>query len=149
VGGFDPDLPRATGAGTGDEVGTLTDLGLSSHDGFDRVVLELEGPDVPAWEVRYVPRAVGDPHGETVDVDGEAVLQVLLRPVAHPDDGATAYAGPARVSRAGTTAVAQVVISTFFDGELQAFIGVRDERRPFRAYGMTDPARLVIEVAHT
>lgn len=145
-GDFDPDLPRASGAGTGEEVGTLADVALSSHDGFDRVVLELEGPDVPTWQVRYVARALGDPSGEPVAVDGDAVLQVLLDPVAYPESGTAPYEGPRRISRTGTTAVAQVVLSTFFEGELQVFVGVTDEPRPFRVYGMTDPARVVIEV---
>lgn len=135
-----------TGQGTGEDVGTLVDLEVSAHTGFDRVVLELDGPDVPGWRVQYVDRAIGDPGGVPVDVAGAAVLQVLLDSVGYPEDGVDPYTGPSTVTGLGTLAVQEVVFSSIFEGELQAFVGVGGKERDFRVYGMTDPARVVIEV---
>lgn len=143
---FVADTSDDTGEGTGTDVGSLVDIRVGAHDGFDRVVLELDGPDVPAWDVGYVDRALGDPSGIVVDVDGDAVLQVLLHPVAYPEFGEDPYDGPQKVSAAATDVVAEAVLSSIFEGELQLFVGVNGGRQPFRVYGMSDPSRIVIEV---
>jgi hypothetical protein len=137
----------ATGESTGGDIGTLADIRLGNHGDVDRVVIELEGPGVPGWHVGYVAEPIGDPSGIRVDVDGAAVLQVLLDPVGYPEDGKSPYRGPQTVSVSDTAVVREAVLSSIFEGELQLFVGL-SERRPFRVYGMTNPARVVIEVAH-
>jgi hypothetical protein len=138
-----------TGEGTGPDVGTMADLRLGAHDTFDRVVIQLDGPDIPGWDVGYVDHAIGDPSGAAVDVAGDAVLQVLIHPVAYPEDGTNPYAGPPTVRISGTEAIDEVVMSSIFEGQLQAFIGVRGGHRSFRVYGMSDPSRVVIEVVRS
>ncbi|MCB2174768.1 MAG: hypothetical protein KQH57_03100 [Actinomycetales bacterium] len=137
---------RESGDGTGDEVGTLVDMRLGAHGTFDRVVLQLDGPDIPGWDVQYVDTPIGDPSGTVVDVSGDAVLQVLLHPVAYPEDGHDPYDGPPTVRISGTDSVDEVVLSSIFEGQLQAFVGVHGGRQSFRVYGMSDPSRVVIEV---
>lgn len=143
---FPGSVERATGEGTGDEVGTLVDLRLGAHGTFDRVVLQLDGPDIPGWDVEYVDSPIGDPSGSVVEVSGDAVIQVLLHPVAYPEDGRDPYDGPPTVRISGTDSVDEVVLSSIFEGQLQAFIGVHGGRQSFRVYGMSDPSRVVIEV---
>ncbi len=145
---FYANTDRDTGEGTGADVGTLTDIRLGGHDGFDRVVFELNGPDVPSWDVRYVEQAVADGSGLPVAVAGDAILEVTLYPVAYPMDGTDPYTGPQVVAVAATERVTQVVFNGMYEGYLQAFIGVDGGEQPFRAYEMTDPARVVIEVRH-
>lgn len=143
---FPSGVERESGDGTGDQVGTLVDMRLGAHGSFDRVVLQLDGPDIPGWDVQYVDSPIGDPSGTVVDVSGDAVLQVLLHPVAYPEDGHDPYDGPSTVRISGTEAVDEVVLSSIFEGQLQAFVGVHGGRQPFRVYGMSDPSRVVIEV---
>lgn len=142
VANTDPD----TGEATGGSPGTLVDLRVGAHDGFDRVVLELNGPGLPGWNVRYVDAAVGDASGLRIDVEGDAILEVTLFPVAYPQDGTDFYDGPDVVSVAGTEVVTEAVFSSLFEGYLQAFVGVDGGQHPFRAYSLTDPARIVVEV---
>lgn len=134
------------GEGTGSDVGSLVDVRVGAQDGFDRVVVELDGPDIPAWDVGYVDQALGDPSGIVVDVAGDSVIQVLLHPVAYPEAGADPYDGPQKVASAGTTSVTEAVLSSIFEGELQLFVGVQGGSQPYRVYGMSDPARIVVEV---
>ena len=122
------------------------DMRLGAQGTFDRVVLQLDGPDIPGWDVQYVDTPIGDPSGAAVDVSGDAVLQVLLHPVAYPEDGQDPYDGPPTVRISGTESVDEVVLSSIFEGQLQAFVGVHGGRQPFRVYGMSDPSRVVIEV---
>lgn len=137
-----------TGDATGGSVGTLTDIRMGGHEGFDRVVFEFNGPGVPSWNVRYVAEALGDASGLPVDVDGDAILEVTLFPVAYPMDGTDPYTGPSVIAVAGTEQVTEVVNNSIFEGYLQAFIGVDDGEQPFRAYSLNDPARIVVEVQH-
>ncbi|MGN8246062.1 AMIN-like domain-containing (lipo)protein [Cellulomonas soli] len=143
---FPADTAPDTGDAAGGPAGTLVDLRVGAHDGYDRVVLELDGPGTPGWTVRYVVQAVGDGSGEPVEVAGDAVLEVTLMPVALPTEGTNPYDGPRTIRAAGTTAVTEVVWSSLFEGYLQVFIGVDGGQRPFRAYALDDPARIVVDV---
>jgi hypothetical protein len=135
-----------TGEAEGGAVGTLTDIRLGGHEGFDRVVFELTGPGTPAWNVRYVDEAVQDASGQLVEVDGDAILEVTLIGVAIPEEGQAFYDGPDVLEVAGTEQVEQVIYTSLFEGYLQAFIGVDDGEQPFRVYRLEDPARVVVEV---
>jgi hypothetical protein len=145
---FAANTDNDTGEASGRRVGTLVDIRVGAHGGFDRVVFEFEGPDQPGWKVGYVAKAIGDPSGTVVDVNGSAVLQVLIQPVAYPEDGDTPYEGPHHVSVTGTEAVTETVLSSIFEGEFQAFIGTHGTR-PFRVYALSEPARVVVEVQTT
>jgi hypothetical protein len=142
---FVADTARDTGEAAGGDVGTLTDLRVGAHDGYDRVVLELDGPGTPAWDVRYVAEPLGDASGLPVAVEGDAALEVTLHPVAVPVEGAEP--GPATVRGSGTAVVVEAVRSSLFEGYLQVFVGVHGGQHPFRAYALTDPARIVVDVS--
>ncbi len=135
-----------TGAASGDDVGTLSDLRLGAHPGYDRVVLEFNGPATPSWHVRYVDRAIADGSGFVIPVDGGAILEITCFPVAVPYDGRDPYTGPATLRAAGTTAIVEVTWWSIFEGDLQAFVGVSGGEHPFRAFALSDPARIVVDV---
>ncbi|WP_372593770.1 hypothetical protein [Actinotalea sp.] len=140
-----PDTGEMTGDPSAEEIGTLADLRVGAHDGYDRVVFELTGPSTPGWDVRYVPEAIGDPSGLPVAVPGDAILEVTLFSVMYPE-GVGSYQGPSIIRAAGTTAVTEVNWTSLFEGYLQAFIGVSGGEHPFRAFALTDPARIVVDV---
>lgn len=146
---FPADTEPDTGEAAGGEVGTLTDIRLGGHEGFDRVVFELTGPGTPSWNVRYVDEAIQDASGMAVDVDGDAVLEVTLFNVSIPEPDERFYDGPDTIRADGTEQVEEVVYTSLFEGYLQTFIGVDDGEQPFRAYSLDDPARIVIEVQDT
>ena len=129
----------------------LTDLRLGSHDGFDRVVLEYRGEGAPGWEVGYVDEAISDGIGEPVAVGGNAILQVRTMGVRYPEESdADAFRGdpgPIRVTAAGTVSVVEVVYDHVFEGYGMTFVGV-ESAAGFRVYRLTDPTRIVVEIAH-
>ncbi|WP_372593771.1 hypothetical protein [Actinotalea sp.] len=136
-----PDIGEATGP----DVGTLSDLRIGAHQGFDRLVLEFDGPDTPRWHVRYVDSAVADGSGFVLPVDGGAILEITCFPVSLPFDGRDPYDGPSSLRVAGTRAIVELSWWSIYEGDLQAFVGV-DREHPFRAYALHDPARIVIDV---
>ena len=116
-------------------------------DGFDRVVLDLEGTGSPGWSVQYVDAATDDGSGDPVPVDGDGVLQVRLSGMAMPgeDPAITEYDG-ATIDPEGTEAVDEVVYRFWFEGYTTAFVGVDEPGLPFRVFALEDPARVVVDV---
>jgi len=146
-----PEFPADTGADTaeasGDSAVTVSHIRIGGHDGFDRVVLEVAGTGTPGWDVRYVDAATSQGSGEPVPVDGDAVLQVTVTGAGYPyATGVEEFAGPA-LTGAGTSSITEVVYDATFEGTAVAFVGTAAEV-PFRVYALSNPTRIVVEVAH-
>jgi hypothetical protein len=130
-----------------DSHGTVRDLRLGRHDGFDRVVLEVGGTGTPGWDVRYVDAASSQGKGDAVEVAGNAILQVTLTGMGYPyDTGVDEFAGPDPLTAAGTEVVTEVAFDATFEGTTVAFVGTT-ARTPFRVYVLENPVRVVLEVA--
>lgn len=144
-------LPAFAPAGTPQSVepsGDLllpVDLRVGDHEGYDRVVVELTGDGVPGWQTEYVSEAVEDGRGEIVDVDGEAILSVHVSGTRYPDEGEDHYVpqGPLE----GPDIIEEVHYLGTFEGLTQIFIGVDDGAADYRVFTLTDPVRLVIDIA--
>jgi hypothetical protein len=141
----EPDMADASA----DARTTVRNIRIGGHDGFDRVVFEVGGTGTPGWDVRYVEQASSQGSGAPIDVAGDAILQVTLTGVGYPyDTGVDEYAGPDPLAASGTEAVTEVAFDGTFEGTTVAFVGTSGQR-PFRVYSLQDPARVVLEVAHT
>jgi hypothetical protein len=139
----DPD----TGSPSSDALVTVTDIRIGRHDGFDRVVFEVDGTGAPGWEVRYVDDPASQGSGDPVEVEGAAVLQVTLTGIGLPHDtGVDEWSGPDPLSIPETETVTEVVWDASFEGQSVAFVGT-GAQTPFRVYLLESPARVVLEVA--
>ncbi|WP_324651341.1 hypothetical protein [Georgenia sp. H159] len=121
------------------------DMRVGDHEGYDRVVLELTGDGVPGWQTEYVTEAVEDGRGETIDVDGDAILSVYVSGTRYPDEGEDHYAPQGPVE--GSDVVEEVHYVGTFEGLTQLFIGVDGGEADYRVFTLADPARLVIDIA--
>lgn len=145
------DLADFTAPGTeltaeGDASGyVVTDVRTGTHEGYDRVVYQLEGGQgVPGYRVGYVDRAVEDPSDEVREVDGDAVLQVWVIGTTYPmETGPQEFAQDLRPADGD---VEHVVRPLTFEAMTQSFVGVDDAPRPFRVTVLADPARVVVDV---
>ena len=149
-----PPFPATTrpddgGLGSGNGL-TLTGVRVGRQEGFDRVVFDLGGTGTPGWRVEYVARPRQDGSGDPVELEGDVFLQVVLRGIGMPFDTGIDQYGDAstRVSGAGTQGIAQVAPGASFEGDQQAFIGLDGSRRAFRAFALSNPTRVVVDVAH-
>ena len=128
---------------------TVTDIRVGRHDGFDRVVYELDGEGSPGWRVGYVDAADQDGRGRVLPVSGAGVLEVRIDGSAYPfDTGIEPFAGPAPVPGVPDGAVVEVTDALVFEGVAQSFVGVSSGDRPFAVTALSDPARVVVDVAH-
>lgn len=137
---------------TGQRISLLTAVEAGRHEGFDRVVWTFDG-DVPAYRVAYVERPITeDGSGAPIEVRGDATLQIILTPASGTDlsgeDVRTVYEGPDRIdgSASGTAVVEEVVLTGDFEATLSWVIGL-DRQAPFAVTELSDPTRVVIDIA--
>jgi hypothetical protein len=120
---------------------TITAVTVGRHAGFDRVVLTAS-TGIPSWDVRYVPQVVRDGSGIPVPLRGAADIQVVVQ--------GTDWLGHPSVQRdlaPGFAALRQVTGAGEFEAVLTYGIG-QAGRSGFRAFTLTGPDRLVIDVRH-
>ncbi|MGK8555418.1 AMIN-like domain-containing (lipo)protein [Nocardia gipuzkoensis] len=142
------DASPKQGTASADAALTVTDIRLGRQPGFDRVVYDLGGVGTPGWLVRYTDRAVQDGSGNRVDVAGRSILEVRILGSAYPfDSGVTPYSGPDPAVDPAVAGVAGVYRTTVFEGATQSFIGVQADRPPFTVTTLSNPTRLVVDIA--
>ena len=143
----DPSFPTDTEAdggpaqpgqdGEGDAM-RVEGVRYTTENGYVRLVVTLSGSGVPEWTVGYSEATT--PGGGPADVAGDAFLRLQLRTGTAPDGRSTTNIstspGP----------IAQVKTTGFFEGTEEVLVGVRGGERPFRAFALTDPGRIVIDV---
>ena len=119
----------------------LTGSRAATHEGFTRVVLELSGKGTPGvWRAAWTDEAVEQGRGLPIDVEGEAVLDLVI-------DGtpmtATENPYPSGMhTRAGDL---DVVSDGTFEDNTHVVIGAPAARQ-FQIGFLSDPVRMVIDV---
>jgi hypothetical protein len=116
----------------------VSGIRLSSQQGYTRLVIDLSSHGVPAWTARYT--EASGPGGGPVEIEGKAFLRVAVQTGAEPGNqgqsGTKASPGP----------VAEAKTTGSFEGSEEVLVGMREGETPFRAFALTDPGRIVIDV---
>jgi hypothetical protein len=143
---FPADTAPDTSAASAGAFLSPVNLRFGVHDGYDRVVLDLEGTGQPGWVSQYVtePRAEGS--GSVISLAGTAYLQTTVKGVTYPTEpGAKPYIGPQRFSPASAGVVKEVVYGDVFEGQAEVYIGLAS-KQPFRVFLLENPTRIVIDI---
>jgi len=138
------DEPTAAAVSPATVVGVRT----AAHEGFDRVTIELAGSS-PGYRASWrttPPRHCGS--GAPVKMAGHAWLEVRLDPAqAHDAQGrVTLEARPQ--AQPGLTALQALEMTCDFEGVVSWALGA-PRALPFRVMPLSDPARIVVDVAHS
>ena len=146
-------FPATTGPDTADASAdaalVVTGIRTAVHDGFDRVVFDLGGSGTPGWRVTYVDVATDDPADSALDIAGDGTLQVTIVGTVMPGSSAVApWSGANPVLTPGDPVLREVNLRGWFEGQDLAFLGLDAPGHPFRAFVLTDPTRLVVDVRH-
>lgn len=125
----------------------LVDVRIGRHDeGYDRIVFEFDGGQLPSWEAKYVPQPVACASGKNVVLGGVAALEVVFTSAqAHDEQGELTIPGTDLTP--DYPAIVQAVQSCDFEGIVTWDVGTNDDL-PFRAFEMTNPTRLVVDIEH-
>ncbi|GAB2463353.1 AMIN-like domain-containing (lipo)protein [Xylanimonas ulmi] len=130
----------------------LTPIGAhaETHDGVDRLVLDLTGTGAPGWSVEHVETATDEESGYRVDVAADQYVLLRLAGMAPPIDenGQSTQLDP-QVLDVGGPALGQVAIRPWFGGVVNVFLGVRGDADPAITVAFDAAAlRLTVDVAH-
>jgi hypothetical protein len=125
---------------------TVTDVRFGAHDGFDRVVFDVAGSGTPGWAVEYVDGATAEGTGDPIDLAGPAHLRVVVTGVSYPYESGVEERARGAVTGAAASAVTGVWYDGTFEGQALAYLGTTAEQ-PFRVYALSNPTRVVVEVA--
>ncbi|RVW10367.1 hypothetical protein EGT67_04085 [Prescottella agglutinans] len=139
---------QQTSAASPDAALTITDIRVGKHDGFDRVVYEFGGTGTPGWRADIVSTATQQGSGNPLAVAGEGILQVLVDGSSMPFmTNVEPYSGPNPLEVENPVVVTEVRDAGIFEGTDQTLIGLTDRDVSYRVYTLTEPTRLVVDVA--
>ncbi len=132
---------QAGGAG-GAAVTAVTAVRAGAQTGYDRFVIELNGP-VPRYEVRPQDGATftEDASGRQVVLDGSSGLLVRLWGTS----SFGTYSGPTDLKPAGTATLREARQVGDFEGVVSWGLGL-SHASCFRVLTLTGPARLVVDI---
>jgi hypothetical protein len=124
---------------------TQTDVRVGEHDGYDRMVFEFAGDDLPGYRIKYVASAAQCGSGMNVPLQGSAILEVSFNnTVAHDLSGPTVVnSNPTP----GFPTLKEIEGICDFEGIVQWAAGM-SSMQPFRVFELSGPTRLVIDVKH-
>ncbi len=122
----------------------LSNAAAGCHQTFDRFVVRARFA-TPGYDVRYVPRIVADPSGRPVSLLGAERIRIRLNLAAgHDNRGRNLLAGTLTPRCPN---LLQVKKAGDFEGTVSFGLGVK-RMTGFRVFRLTNPTRVVIDVAH-
>ncbi|MBV9801532.1 MAG: hypothetical protein JO130_00015 [Solirubrobacterales bacterium] len=122
----------------------LYDATVGCHPTFDRFVIRARY-SVPGYDVRYVGRIVAAPSGRPVSLLGTKRIRVAFNLAGgHNNVGTNLLAG---ILTPRCPNLVQVKETGDYEGTVSFGLGVR-RMSGFRVFELTNPTRVVIDVAH-
>jgi hypothetical protein len=129
--------------GSGGQV-QLSDNRTGCHATFDRFTFDARF-GTPSYDVRYVRKIVEDGSGNTVHLLGRKRIRVVIRDARGHTQGGTNLLHNTITPRCPN--LRQVKVAGDFEGIVTFGLGLR-HKTGFRVFRLTNPKRVVIDVAH-
>ncbi len=141
--------PTEVVAGTGTDPFpvVLQAVRTAGHAGYDRVVFEFSGEQLPGYTVSYTDQPVRRcGSGREVPLAGEGRLVVQLRPAqAHDATGNVTVAE--RERSPGLAVLRELTLICDFEALVEWAVGLPAPAR-YRVWELSGPPRLVVDLAH-
>ena len=125
----------------------LADVRAGRHEGFDRIVFEFRGADLPGYHIEYIDKPVRScGSGEVVRLAGDGWLQVRFEPAnAHTEDGKPTLTFREIAPMLPT--VLEVKSTCDFEAQVEWVAGVSSPNH-YRVLELKSPTRLVVDIKH-
>ncbi len=124
----------------------LREIRTAEQNGFDRVVFEFDGPEVPSYNVGYVDKPIQCGSGDFAQVAGDGWLQVRFNSAnAHTEAGQPTIAD--RERRLSLPILKELEITCDFEAEVAVVLGVASPNR-YRVLNLSNPTRVVVDIKH-
>jgi hypothetical protein len=116
------------------------------HPGYDRVVFQFEGAEVPGYRIEYVREiTLGETDDQYLTLEGGALVQATFQGSATEDYRPGTQTVPDRLTP-GLAQVRQIGLAEDWEGVVRLGIGL-DHRAGFRVLELHDPPRVVVDFA--
>jgi hypothetical protein len=124
-----------------------TEVRAARNEGFDRVVLEFAGDELPSYAIEYIDRPVRQcGSGHVVPMAGDGWLSIRLEPArAHDEEGRATIED--RELRTDLPILLELTITCDFEAHVEWVLGVASPNR-YRVMELREPTRLVVDVRH-
>jgi hypothetical protein len=125
----------------------LREVRTGRQQGFDRIVFEFFGEQMPGYHVEYsAPPLVRCASGDEVRVLGAAFLKLQLKPAQNHNESGQVTAGTVK-GLGRLPVVRDILLTCDFEGQVGYVIGLAAIKR-YRVTELSQPSRLVIDVEH-
>jgi hypothetical protein len=125
---------------------TLRSVRAARNEGFDRVVFEFDGAQVPGYQLEYVDKPIVKcGSGNETEVAGQGWLQVTLTPTQAHEGGQVTIAE--RERKAALPVIQELEQTCDFEGEVTWVLGNAKPNK-YRVMELREPTRLVVDVQH-
>ena len=117
---------------------------MGAHDGFTRVVIDLEGEGEPGWFTSYTDAPAQQASGKPVEVQGTTFLNLGIEGTPWPStpELKEKYMSPGTTPGAGV--VSEINYATTFEAQTQLIIGLK-KKTPYSVTFLQEPSRVVID----
>jgi hypothetical protein len=124
----------------------LTTIRAAHHPGYDRVVFEFDGAEIPGWRFGYVRKiGLGETDDQFLTLEGNALVEATFKGTASDDYRPGTQTIPDKLAPA-LPQVRQLGLAEDWEGVVRIGIGL-DHRAGFRVLELHDPVRVVFDVA--
>jgi hypothetical protein len=118
----------------------------AGHPGYDRVVFQFEGAEVPGYRIEYVREiTLGETDDQFLTLQGGALVEATFQGSASEDYRPGTQTVPDKLTP-GLAQVKQIGLAEDWEGVVRLGIGL-DHRAGFRVLELHDPARVVVDFA--
>ncbi len=126
---------------------TLKAISTGRHEGFDRIVFEFAGDDIPGYHLEYIDKPVRScGSGDVVPLAGDGWLQVRFEPArAHTDEGKPTLGSRELVPKLPN--LLELKSTCDFEGQVEWVAGVGSPNG-FRVLELENPSRFVVDIKH-
>ncbi len=127
--------------------GLLKAVRVGTHEGYDRIVFEFDGPCLTGYRIQYAvpPFALGE-SDEDVDVAGKLFLEVMFMPsAAHTLEGEQTIASVKQTPR--FPALTEAYQTYDHEGQVIYILGL-SAKKEYRVEELSNPTRLVVDIKH-
>jgi hypothetical protein len=124
----------------------LTAVRAASHPGFDRVVFQFEGTQVPGYRIEYVREiTLGETDDQYLSLEGGALVEATFKGTASDDYRPSTQTVPDELTP-DLAQVKQIGLAEDWEGVVRLGVGI-DHRAGFRVLELRDPVRVVVDFA--
>jgi hypothetical protein len=129
------------------DIATLVAVRTGRHDGFDRIVFEFDGAEMPGYHIEYIDkpvRACGS--GDVVPLAGDGWLQMRFEPArAHTDEGKATIGFRELAPKLPN--LLELKSTCDFEAQVEWVAGVGSPNR-YRVLELKEPTRLAVDIKH-